>query len=341
MHGSIFGKLLGALKMAYFSAVLFSLLKAYARLAIKLYCRRVVINRPEWLHAKGPLLIAANHPNSFLDGIILTTLFQNPIYTLARGDAFQKKKWDKLLRGLHLLPVYRTSEGVENLPHNYTTFAACEKVFARCGIVMIFSEGRCINEWHLRPLKKGTARLALSAWENNEDLIVVPLGFNYSSFRAWGKTVHLNFGEPLQKHEIVMQDTEGKQLLAFNAQLEAQLQNLVYDIKADDKATVKKWFYIPDTSLKLFVLAIPAAVGWLLHAPLYFASRAVTNFFFDNDHYDSALVSLLMLKYPVYLLLVTLVVALFFGLAVALLVFLLLPFTAWACLQWKHHLDFA
>jgi 1-acyl-sn-glycerol-3-phosphate acyltransferase len=59
-------------------------------MVVPLYCRQIKINKPELLHAKGPLLIAANHPNSFLDGIILTTLFQNPIYTLARGDAFKK-----------------------------------------------------------------------------------------------------------------------------------------------------------------------------------------------------------------------------------------------------------
>ena len=246
----------------------FTLLKWYAQFAIKLYCRQIRINKPEWLQANGPLLIAANHPNSFLDGIILMTLFQNPIYTLARGDAFRKRRHDRLLRWLHLLPVYRTSEGVENLTHNYTTFAACKKVFARNGIVMIFSEGRCINEWHLRRLKKGTARLALSAWENKLPVTVVPLGFNYSPFRRWGKTVHLNFGDPLHKAAILAQPTEGRQLLQFNEQLEKELEKLVYEITPDDAATLKQTFFVPSSSLQLFLLTIPAALGWLLHGCL-------------------------------------------------------------------------
>ena len=94
-----------------------------------------------------------------------------------------------------MLPVYRVSEGVENLEHNYTTFDACEKLFEKNKIVLIFSEGRCINEWHLRPLKKGTARLALTAWQHNIPLKVLPLGINYSSFRKFGKNMHLNFGK--------------------------------------------------------------------------------------------------------------------------------------------------
>ena len=43
------------------------------------------------LHEQGPLLIAANHPNSFLDAIILDTLFKNTVYSLTRGDAFKGK----------------------------------------------------------------------------------------------------------------------------------------------------------------------------------------------------------------------------------------------------------
>lgn len=319
----------------------FWLLKTYARLVLRLYCRNVIINEPAWLHAGGPLLIAANHPNSFLDGMILMTIFQKPIYILARGDAFQQKKWDRFLRGLHLLPVYRTSEGVENLTHNYTTFAACQDVFEKKGIVLIFSEGGCVNEWHLRPLRKGTARLAVSAWANNVDLKVVPLGFNYSPFRVWGKTVHLNFGAPLQKKEIINHDTEGKQLLAFNTQLQKQLQPLVYEINADDKVALKNAFFISSAPFTLFILALPAAIGWLVHAPLYFAARAVANHFFDNDHFDAVVVSLLMLVYPLYLLIFIISAGVLFNFWIALAIFFVLPFTAWACLQWKHQFDFS
>lgn len=318
----------------------FFLLKAYARLALPLYCRQIKINKPEWLRSGGPLLIAANHPQSFLDGIVLTTLFQNPIFTLARGDAFRQKKWDRLLRALHLLPVYRTSEGVQNLSHNYTTFAACETVFARDGIVMIFSEGRCINEWHLRPLKKGTARLAISAWEKGLDVTVLPLGFNYSSFRSWGKTVHLNFGAPLDKSEIINEENEGRQLLRFNEQLEKQLRQLVYEIDAADAPMLKQTFFVPSSRFKLFLLALPAAAGWLLHAPIYYAARTAADVYFDNDHYDSVVISLLMLAYPLYLLLLAGLAWIFVSLPLAFFILLALPFTAWACLQWKHPMDF-
>jgi 1-acyl-sn-glycerol-3-phosphate acyltransferase len=160
---------------------------------IHFYCRKIVINQKSKLSENGPLLIAANHPNSFLDAIIISTLFKKPVYSLARGDAFAGKFITKILVSLNMLPVYRMSEGVENLGLNYSTFDACKKLFKENKIVLIFSEGRCINEWHLRPLKKGTARLAVDAWENEIPLKVLPLGINYSSFRFYGKNVFLNF----------------------------------------------------------------------------------------------------------------------------------------------------
>src|SRR5664279_3900589 len=172
------------------------------------------------LRMEGPLIIAANHPNSFLDAIIMATLFNNPVHSLARGDAFAGKNITKILTTLNMLPVYRISEGVENLEHNYSTFQACQTLFKKGKIVLIFSEGRCINEWHLRPLKKGTARLALSAWQHNIPLSILPLGINYSSFRKFGKTLHLNFGNIITKEDIRADLSSGAAVIEFNKRLQ-------------------------------------------------------------------------------------------------------------------------
>ena len=321
--------------LLYFPAVFYSLIKLYARLAIKIYCRKIIINKPHHLNTTGPLLLAANHPNSFLDGVIMTTLFKEGVYSLARGDAFKKERINKLLRSIYLLPVYRTSEGVENLTHNYITFETCQEVFSKDGIVMIFSEGRCINEWHLRPLKKGTARLAISTWQKGIDLNVIPVGFNYSPFRVFGKNVHINFGEPIIKTDVATELPEGKQLLAFNGLLEEQLKGLVYEIDKGDKKLLKQKLYQPQPLLKRRVLFIPAAVGFLLHAPLYFTAKKVTDKHFDNDHYDSVINALLMLAYPLYLILFFILAGAVFNWWIGLCVFVLMPFCAWAYVRVK------
>src|SRR5690606_28383061 len=213
--------------------VLYHNLRIVTRLAIRIFCRRIIINKPEMLDEKGPLLLACNHPNSFLDAVILDTLFNQPIHSLARGDIFINKFITKILTSLKILPVYRVSEGVENLSSNYDTFSACKEIFKKNGIILIFSEGRCINEWKLRPLKKGTARLALNSWDNNIPLKVLPVGINYSSFRRFGKNVILNFGTILNASDFNLDKPDGVRNQQFNVKLYAQLKELVLDINED------------------------------------------------------------------------------------------------------------
>lgn len=314
--------------------MLYSLLKLPAKLALYFYCRKIIINKKELLQRDGPLLIAANHPNSFLDAIILATLFNRPVYSLARGDVFINKFYKRLLLSLNMLPVYRISEGAENLEHNYTTFSSCIDIFKKNGIVLIFSEGRCINEWHLRSLKKGTARLAISAWQQAIPLKVIPLGINYSSFRIFGKNVILNFGELIEKESFNEAIPAGQGINTFNEKLQKQLKRLVIEAEVSDKEKIKKIFFVPQPVIKKILLFLPAVVGWILHAPLYYPiilsikNRA-------NDHYDSIVVGLLFILYPIYLLAITATVYLITKSLLAFFILILIPFTAWSLLQLK------
>jgi 1-acyl-sn-glycerol-3-phosphate acyltransferase len=299
--------------------------------------RRIVINQPALLKEKGPLLLACNHPNSFLDSIILDTLFEQPVWSLARGDAFKRSVFAKPLAALKILPVYRTSEGVENLTENYKTFEDCITIFKKNGIVTIFSEGKCINEWHLRPLKKGTARLAIKAWEENIPLKVIPVGINYSSFHRFGKNVSLNFGRAITEDEIDLSEADGLRHQAFNKKLKAELEKLVIEIPKEAKKDELK-VKIP-LALKV-ILFIPAIIGYLIHCPLYlpiksFAWKRTRH----NDHYDSVMTGILILTYPLYLLLLVLLSWLLLKSWWVIFLLIIIPFTAWSTTQLKAQLD--
>lgn len=320
--------------------MLYPLVKILARLAIKFYCRDIALDKKDILNTNGPLLLAANHPNSFLDAIIFCTLFNRPVYSLARGDAFKGKLITKILYALKLLPVYRVTEGVENLEENYKTFDQCKEIFKQNGIVLIFSEGKCINEWHLRPLKKGTARLAISSWEDGIPLKVLPVGINYSSFSRFGKNMKLFFGNFITESDISSGDSHGKKIQLFNANLLQQLQPFVYEIDATDKAMLHQKFYVPQPFFKKVLLFFPAVLGWICHAPLYYPIKStIKKLSFHTDHYDSIMVGLLLLLYPLYLLLITFVVFFTWHQWFAWLILLVLPFTAWALGQLKKQLD--
>jgi len=305
-----------------------------------IFCRRIIINKPEFLNKKGPLLLACNHPNSFLDAAILADLFKYPVYSLARGDVFKKPFYIKLLTALKILPVYRTSEGVENLGINYQTFDDCKNIFKKDGIVLIFSEAKCINEWHLRPLRKGTARLVFSSWDENIPLKVLPVGINYSSFRRFSKNIFINFGGMMTKDNFDLTESDGKRNQFFNNKLEDQLRHLVYEIDKKDIEKQKLLLEKKPSLLTKIILFIPAVIGWLIHAPLYLP---IKNFTYkktrDNDHYDSVLIALLLFLYPVYAALVTVFIFFLTGNQFSWLMLIALPLTAWSYVQIKTQLD--
>jgi len=320
--------------------MLYQFVKIIARAAIKFYCRDIQINKKELFKSEGPLLLAVNHPNSFLDAIILCTLFNKPIYSLARGDAFNGKLITKILVSLKLLPVYRISEGVENISDNYNTFDRCKKIFNQNGIVLIFIEGRCINEWHLRPLMKGTARLAISSWQEGIPLKVLPIGINYSSFNKFGKNIHLFLGDLITAKEVDCKEGFGKAIQSFNKVAQQQLSNFVYEIEKSNKEKIRSYFFIPQPILKKIILFAPSIAGWLLHAPLYYPlKKIITKKTNDTDHFDSIMVGLLFFTYPLYVLIITLSMFLLTGQFDFFWLLLFFPLTAWSHLQLKKQFD--
>ena len=314
-------------------------MKWLARMQLRLFVRSIRINRPELLRLRGPLLLACNHPNSFLDSVLLDTLFDRPIWSLARGDAFRGTRIRSILHALNILPVYRTTEGAENLHINYVTFEACRLLFKKQGLVTIFSEGKCVNEWRLRPLKKGTARLAMQTWTAGIPLRVLPVAINYSSYYRFGKNLIIHFGDFIESNQINWSDSEGKRHQLFNEQLEDALRKGVIELDRSDSKGRHAAFHVSTSAWLKIGTALPALIGWILHAPLYFPIRLIvarTSKY--NDHFDSILVGALMLVYPFYwFLLIGLGVGLagWHGLGVALLA----PWMVRALLIWLPQTD--
>lgn len=320
--------------------MLYTFLKYYVGFAFRIYCRQIRISPPERTRLRGPLLIACNHPNSFLDAVLLDILFDQPIHSLARGDVFFNRWITKLLEQFKILPVYRPSEGVENLNENYKTFDACVEIFRKGGVVLIFSEGLCVNEWHLRPLKKGTARLAIKTWEQGIPLRVLPTGINYSSFKRMGKSIRIHFGNLIQSADIPTHDSDGARHLKFNARLAEELKPLVYEIPKEDRTLQKTQLLSPIPWWTYTLLTLPAFCGWLAHAPFYYPlQRAVRSRFGTTGHYDSVLMAVLIFAYPFYLALIALAAHTILPLSLSLLLIPLLMFGAWALIQIKPALD--
>ncbi len=310
---------------------MYSFVKIWVRLALHFYCSKIVINTKHQYIGDAPLILASTHPNSFFDAMILGATHPRTFYFLARGDAFTKKWAIPFLRSLNMRPIYRLSEGKENLDKNRQTFDQSVEILKEKGALIIFSEGICVNEWKLRPLKKGTARIAWMCWEeeNQKDLIVQPVGMNYHSFEGVPKRICIEYG-PAISSDDVSRDNPANFYNEFNDLLTERLEPLCF---AEDDVRLKK---NPGKILLKVLLALPALLGLLVHrVPYVFWRGFIKDKTKRTVFYDSVLFASLLILYPIIVLLVTIITVVITSNVLWGLLFFILPFTAWSYKQYK------
>lgn len=216
--------------------MLWHVFKYYMCFVIAAYFKRRQIKNAHYLKYKGPIILAVNHPNAFMDPIALTTLVYPPrLRYLARGDAFKKGIITAILESFGIIPIYRIQDGgKEGLKKNDETYDRVKALLARNKKIIIFAEGLCIQERRLRPLKKGVPRMILGAMESGElnDLIVVPVGINYTDPSQFQNTIFCNVGEPIKMidYMVAYKESPAKTMNQFLADLTPRMKSLIVHI---------------------------------------------------------------------------------------------------------------
>jgi len=309
------------------------------RLGLPLYLRKLCVRNAAAIPTNAPVLLASNHSGSFFDAVVIGSVVRQPIHTLARGDVFRNPKAAFWLRSIKLIPVFRGSEGRENLKKIDTTLDECFSAMQGNGAVIIFSEGICVNEWNLRPLGKGTARMAHQAWYGQDaalhQLAVVPTGLTYEHFRGADKRVILRFGEAIHPREIQTDPSDyEKWLREFSALLTERMRGTILEVTEQtdiyEKARQVAAHFAPCHPLVgNAILRVLGKIGRGIHRPLYRVyARFVAQKTRRTVFYDSVLFGLLMYTYPVVVGLLALIIGSLAGWLAGLAVFCGLPLLA-------------
>ncbi len=181
--------------------MLYAFVRPLAKIGISIFFRKISLSQTENIPKDKPVILACNHPTAFLEPCILACWLDRPLYYLVRGDLFNKKIYNFLLRALHMLPVYRRRDGdYSRLKTNYTTFDACYETLKRNKTLMIFPEGMTVWEYRLRPLQKGLGRITMGFFDKYseiDELYVVPVGVNYTDAMKFRSDVLIKFGQPI------------------------------------------------------------------------------------------------------------------------------------------------
>jgi 1-acyl-sn-glycerol-3-phosphate acyltransferase len=224
--------------------MLYYLLRPVARYVLRYYYRNIDLTGLENIPQNAAVILAANHPTAFIEPCILACFQPRTLWFLARGNLFKNRFYNALLAAVHILPVFRLEDGgFGRLKDNFGTFDACFRALSGGKAIMNLAEGRCIHEKALRPLRKGTARLALGAMQRDATLTevyIVPVGCNFTHADRVRDQVMIRFGEPILTSEFMdeFRRSEATAIKNLTAHLRTRLNPLVVQFPDRERAGI-------------------------------------------------------------------------------------------------------
>ncbi|MSR61999.1 MAG: acyltransferase [Planctomycetes bacterium] len=209
------------------------LLLGFARRAVRLYYR--VAHLGGDVPARGPVLLVGNHPNGLVDPVLLAGTTSRLVRFLGKAPLFEMPVLGQVMRGMDVLPVYRSQDGADT-GDNARTFEAVFAALARGELVCLFPEGKSHDEPALAKLKTGAARMALGAEAKGGwtlGVVVVPVGLVYRAKPSFRSRVAVWTGAPLAVAPLreLFERDERAAVAALNQQIADGLRGVTLELE--------------------------------------------------------------------------------------------------------------
>ena len=184
---------------------LYSFLRHYTDLVLKLSYRRVKYVGREFIPKDGAIIYAPNHTNALMDAMVILAMDRSPKVFVARADIFRNPKIAKILHFLRIMPIMRMRDGMDEVRKNNETIEKAVDVLRDRVPFCIFPEGTHQAMYSSLPLSKGIFRIAMQAQEQMPDmpLYIVPIGIRYGSFFRFRSSLRVQVGEPINVGKFI------------------------------------------------------------------------------------------------------------------------------------------
>lgn len=215
--------------------MIYKVLKILVRLTLFFFFKRRIVNNAEAIPEKGPTILVANHPVTFLDPLLVAVCTRRPVHFLAKGIMFRNRLVRKIFKAFKMIPIYRAQDGPGDMSKNEDTFNHCYEHLEKGGLILIFPEGISITNRTLNPLKTGVARIALGAEERNNFKLgvqIVPVGLTYEAPHQFRKDVFVNVGEGIniQRFEKSFASDPKNAVHLVMLEIQRSLENLTLQV---------------------------------------------------------------------------------------------------------------
>jgi 1-acyl-sn-glycerol-3-phosphate acyltransferase len=215
--------------------VLYGILKPLTNIFYRIYYK-VEIKGIKKIPYGKPLILAPNHSNGFVDPAIIAMTLPNKVRFFARGDVFKGRLAKWTLNDMNVSPMFRIQEGYSELKKNDKTFEECRTLLSDNKTILLFPEAICIQAKRLQPLKKGLARIIFQTeelYDFKKEVMVVPIGLNYSDAKKFRSKLFINFGDPVSIKNFIelFKKDKVKAINDFTKMLELEMAKLIIIIK--------------------------------------------------------------------------------------------------------------
>ena len=172
--------------------------RAVARFWLWFLFKSVDVRHPERVPTAGPILLCPNHPNNFIDSLVVGSAVRRKVHYLATAAMFRNPMVARFLLACGAIPVYRKQDDPDKMDRNLDTFSACFAAFARGRLVAIYPEGTTHAEVRVQRIKTGAARIALGYEADHPgQLRMIPVGLSFEARKSFRSRVLVAFGEPI------------------------------------------------------------------------------------------------------------------------------------------------
>lgn len=218
---------------------LYSFLRHYVDLVLKLSYRTIQYVGRERTPKDGAIIYAPNHTSALMDALVVLAMDRKAKVFVARADIFKNKKLAKILRFLKIMPIMRMRDGIDEVRKNNETIERAIDVLRDRVPFCIFPEGTHQPKYSTLPLSKGIFRIAFQAQELMPDtpLYIVPIGMCHGNFFRFRSTVRVEVGEPIEVgafREANSEMNEQEQMNAMRSLLEQRMQSAIFYIPNDE-----------------------------------------------------------------------------------------------------------
>ena len=220
-------------------------MRSLVRLTLQCYFRKVEVTGKEKIPKGKSVILVGNHPSAFMEPILLACWLRRPLHFMIRGDMWKKKGMTFLLDGIHGVPVYRKSEGYTSADANKRTFDRCVELITNNQLLLIFAEGSHQLVRRLRGLKKGTARIALQAMNENpeNEVYVVPVGAIFNAPLLLRRDVHISIGKPVPLREHISKKSPAESLNQITHVIKESLSKELPSLDESEELLFEKLIY--------------------------------------------------------------------------------------------------